>query len=225
MATPALHAKRSLWRSKEKFRYKKWYEYGFKKAGLSEVARAAERKRWWVLYSEAHHIRQAIDRELAQDAKHERAHAVSNYGTNFIKHFEGFSATIYHDSVGVPTVGYGHTENVRAGAIWVHGQRTPGRLTEAEATTLLHNDLNAHYAPYVNALSLPLNQHQFDALTSFVYNVGLGGITTHTHVGQYLRDENWRAAANALLEWDRAGGNVLQGLLIRREAERHLFLL
>lgn len=224
MTTTVLRASRKLWRAREKYRYKKWYEYGLVSKKLSQPARLAERKKWWTLYSVAHHTRRQIDRQLAERAKKERPTGVSNRGVNLIKGFEGFSSTIYHDSVGIPTVGYGHTANVHPGAVWVKGQHTPGRLTEAEATTLLHQDLNVNYAPSVRALNLPLNQNQFDALVSFVYNVGPGGISTGTQVGRDLRAHEFHAAANDLLQWDRAGGNVLQGLLNRREAERHLFL-
>lgn len=223
MTTVALRASRKVWRAREKYRYKKWYEYGYK-SKLSTPARLAERKKWWALYTVAHHTRRQLDRQLAERAKKETPSGVSNHGTNFIKAFEGFSGTIYRDSVGVPTVGYGHTVDVRPGAIWVKGQHTPGRLTEAEATTLLHQDLNRDYAPTIRALNLPLNQNQFDALTSFVYNVGVGGVSTSTRIGRDLRAHQFRAAANGLLEWDRAGGQVLQGLLNRREAERQLFL-
>jgi lysozyme len=222
MAKPTLAASRAIWRARENYRYGQWFKYRHQ-TGTPAVH--SERAKWWVLYSEAHQKRVALDRKLAQQkAKFSNAREVSDHGANFIKHFEGFSGTIYHDSVGVPTVGYGHTENVHPGAVWVKGQRTPGRLTEAEATTLLHNDLNLHYAPTVRALGVKLDQNEFDALTSFVYNVGVGGVSTSTHVGKNLRDKNYRAAANSLLEWDKAGGKVLQGLLNRREAERTLFL-
>jgi lysozyme len=222
MSKPTLAASRAIWRARENYRYGQWFKFRHQ---VGTPAVHSERAKWWVLYSEAHQKRVALDRKLAQQAgEFDNAKEVSDHGANFIKHFEGFSSTIYHDSVGVPTVGYGHTENVHAGAVWVKGQRTPGRLTEAEATTLLHNDLNLHYAPAIRAIGIKLDQNEFDALTSFVYNVGVGGVSNGTHIGKNLRAHNYRAAANSLLEWDKAGGSVLQGLLVRREAERTLFL-
>lgn len=222
MAKPTLAASRAIWRARENYRYGQWFKFRHQ-TGTPAVH--SERAKWWALYSEARQKRVALDRKLAQQrAEFDNAKEVSDHGANFIKHFEGFSSTIYHDSVGVPTVGYGHTENVHPGAVWVKGQHTPGRLTEAEATTLLHNDLNLHYAPAIRAIGVKLDQNQFDALTSFVYNVGVGGVGTGTHVGKDLRDKEYRGAANSLLEWSRAGGKVLQGLLNRREAERQLFL-
>jgi GH24 family phage-related lysozyme (muramidase) len=86
--------------------------------------------------------------------------------------------------------------------------------------------LDRDYFPTVKALPTfsVLTQHQVDALTSFIYNVGPAGIGSGTSVGQALRRRDWRAAADHLLGWDRAGGFVLPGLKTRREAERALFL-
>jgi hypothetical protein len=69
-----------------------------------------------------------------------------------------------------------------------------------------------------------LNQHQFDALVSFVYNLGPGAIAPGTGIGRALRARAWRRAADEMLRWNRAGGRVLAGLTRRREAERALFL-
>jgi hypothetical protein len=84
--------------------------------------------------------------------------------------------------------------------------------------------VDATYGAAINALQLPFNQNQFDALTSFVYNVGPGGVATSTGVGRALRAKNWKSAAEHLLDWDKAGGRTLAGLTRRRRAERKLFL-
>jgi GH24 family phage-related lysozyme (muramidase) len=144
---------------------------------------------------------------------------VSARGTELVKSFEGFGGhppgSPYRDPVGVWTIGYGHIEGVGPGS---------RRLTEPEAAALLRRDLDAKYAPAVRNLGLPLNQNQFDALVSFVYNVGPGGVSASTQVGRALRAKNWRAAGDALLAWDKAGGRTLPGLTRRRHAERALFL-
>jgi len=142
---------------------------------------------------------------------------ISPAGVNLIKEFEGFPAggRPYQDIVGVWTIGYGHTEGV--------GPRSP-QLTEAQASALLGNDLDRKYGPCVNDLQLPLKQHQFDALVSFVYNVGPGGVAASTQVGQALRARQWQAAGDALLAWDKAGGVAVAGLTRRRQAERAMFL-
>lgn len=144
---------------------------------------------------------------------------VSERGASFVKRFEGFGGnppgSPYRDAVGVWTIGYGHTKGV--------GPNSP-RLTEPQAAALLRRDLDQHYGSAVRALRIPLNQNQFDALTSFVYNVGPGGIDASTRVGQALRRRQYDAAADALLAWDKAGGRRLLGLTRRRQAERALFL-
>jgi lysozyme len=143
----------------------------------------------------------------------------SRGGIALIKEFEGFpfGGRPYQDSVGVWTIGYGHTEGV--------GPRSR-RLTEREAAKLLEQDLDRTYARDVAALPMAgdLNQHQFDALVSFVYNVGPGAIAPDTGIGRALRAKDWERAADELLRWDKAGGRVLAGLTRRRTAERALFL-
>lgn len=121
----------------------------------------------------------------------------------------------YRDPVGVWTIGYGHTEGVNA-------KSKP--LTKAEAVSLLRRDLVEHYGPHINNLNLPLTQPQYDATLSFVYNLGAGVLAASTDFGRELRAHHWHAAADAMLEYDRAGGNVLPGLKARRERERNLFL-
>jgi lysozyme len=140
---------------------------------------------------------------------------VSDAGVALVKEFEGFVGHPYRDVVGVWTIGYGHTHGVNSS--------TP-HISEAQASDLLRQDLDRAYAPAVNALKLPLTQHQFDALVSFVYNVGPGGVASSTHVGRALRAHHWREAADALLEWNKAGGRENDGLTRRRHQERALFL-
>jgi lysozyme len=208
-------------RGRERYRYSRWATFQSKRPQTPGVYR--ERVKWWAAYTAAHHKRLALEHEAKEKApKFVPGVEVSTRGVSLIKSFEGYAGSVYHDAVGVPTVGYGHTENVPGNGRWLPHQRESYHLTEPEAAELLRRDLNANYAPYVRALRVKLTQNQFDALTSFVYNVGPGGlqgtIGADLHAGQY------RAAANALLAWDHAGGQVLLGLQRRREAERHLFL-
>jgi GH24 family phage-related lysozyme (muramidase) len=144
---------------------------------------------------------------------------VSRDGIALIKEFEGFpfGGRPYQDSVGVWTIGYGHTEGVGP-----HSRR----ISERDAAKLLEHDLDATYARAVAALPMAgdLNQHQFDALVCFVYNVGTGAIGPDTGIGRALRAQDWSRAADELLRWDKAGGRALAGLTRRRHAERELFL-
>lgn len=140
---------------------------------------------------------------------------LSTRGAKLIAEFEGFSAKPYLDPVGVWTIGYGSTKGV--------GPNTPP-MTRAQALARMMREVDETYGRAVNQLDLPLNQNQFDALTSFVYNVGPGGVGPGTTIGKRLRARDWRGAADALLAWNKAGGRVLPGLTRRRQAERTLFL-
>jgi len=140
-------------------------------------------------------------------------------GIALIKEFEGFpfGGRPYRDPVGVWTIGYGHTEGV--------GPHSP-RLTERQASELLERDLRQKYEPHIERLPFAklLNQNQFDALVSFVYNLGPVAIAAGTGIGRALRAHEWRRAADEMLRWNIAGGQVFAGLTRRREAERKLFL-
>jgi lysozyme len=145
---------------------------------------------------------------------------VGEKGVRLIKSFEGFTdnGRPYLDTIAQPpvwTIGYGHIEGVTGRS---------ARLSEPQAAALLQKDLDRKYAPYIAKLGLPLNQDQFDALVSFVYNVGPGGVASSTQVGKALREHRWRNAADHLLDWDKAGGHAVAGLTRRRKAERTLFL-
>lgn len=140
---------------------------------------------------------------------------LSKAGADLIEEFEGFSAKPYRDPVGVWTIGFGSTKGV--------GPNSP-RVTRAQAEARLIREVDAEYGAAVNALGLPLNQSQFDALVSFVYNVGPGALEPSTRIGLALRSHQWRRAADELLRWDKAGGRRLAGLTRRRRAERALFL-
>jgi lysozyme len=144
----------------------------------------------------------------------------SDAGIALITGFEGGQSSDglfrpYRDAVGVWTIGYGHTAGVGPNS---------KPLTKAEALNLFRHDLRVHYEPYINALGLPLTQNRFDSLVSFVYNLGPLYLQRGHTMGDALRARNWHAAANAFLEYDQAGGQVLAGLKRRREAERALFL-
>lgn len=140
---------------------------------------------------------------------------ISSAGLNLITGFEGYVGHPYRDAVGVWTIGYGHTEGVGPNS---------RSITHQEAISLLKDDLRRKYEPYVNALNLPLTQSQFDALVSFVYNLGPGPLGRGHTMGDALRARKWHDAANAFLLYDHAGGRVLEGLRRRRVAERALFL-
>jgi GH24 family phage-related lysozyme (muramidase) len=131
-----------------------------------------------------------------------------------IERFEGFVPYQYNDGTGTMTIGYGTTS--------ADVSPLPTHLTQPAAQELLRERLARKYEPAVNGLSVPLNQNQFDALMSLVYNCGPGAM--QWQIGQDLRARNYAAAANDFCRYVYAGGRILEGLVVRRAAERRLFL-
>ena len=127
-------------------------------------------------------------------------------GLKLIESFEGLRLTAYQDSVGVWTIGYGHTKGVKQGQT----------ITQQQAERFLQQDLAVAEAA-VNRLGLTLSDNQFAALVSFTFNLGAGNLTK-------LLKNGLAAAADRILLFDHAGGKALPGLRRRRTAERALFL-
>ena len=135
---------------------------------------------------------------------------------DLIRRFEGLSLTAYPDpGTGAEpyTIGYGHTKFVAEG----------DTCTLEQAEQWLDEDILECVECLKRNVSVPLNQNQFDALISFVFNVGCGAFSKSTLL-QYLNKGLYKDAADQLLRWNKAGGNVMPGLEKRREAERILFI-
>jgi lysozyme len=137
----------------------------------------------------------------------------SGNGLSLTEQFEGCNLTAYQDQVGVWTIGYGHT-----GA-----DVTPGlTITQDQAQDLLAQDVGKAATCVNNVVTVELSQPEYDALVDFVFNLGVGAFTGST----LLRDLNsgdFSDAATQFDAWDHAGGNVVAGLLRRRQAETALF--
>lgn len=139
---------------------------------------------------------------------------ISERGIKFIESFEGFVNHIYDDGTGVLTIGYGTTA--------ADFSPLPTHCTQPQAEQWLRDNLARRYEPAVRALGIPLNQNQYDALTSLAYNCGPG--VFGWQIGVDLRNRNYSAAANDFLRYVYAGGRVLQGLVRRRQAEKAMFM-
>ena len=139
-------------------------------------------------------------------------------GVALIKRFEGLELEAYQDSVGIWTIGYGHTS--AAGTPEVK----PGmRVTEEEAEAILRQDLQKFERDVDGAVKVDLNQNEFDALVSFTFNVGIGNLKSSTLLRKLNRDDRI-GASEEFPRWNKAGGRVLTGLVRRRAAEKALFL-
>lgn len=137
----------------------------------------------------------------------------SQTGINLIKSFEGLRLTAYQDSVGVWTIGYGHTSGVYAGMT----------ITEAQAEAFLKSDLKTSENAVNSKVTYAIKQHQFDALVSFTFNLGSGNFGSSTLLKK-LNQGDINGAADEFGKWIYAGGQVLEGLVRRRAAEKELFL-
>ena len=137
----------------------------------------------------------------------------SQAGIDLITSFEGCRLTAYQDSVGVWTIGYGHTSGVYQGMT----------ITEEEAIAFLRQDLKTGENAVNSNVTYGINQNQFDALVSFTFNVGTGNFTSSTLLKK-LNAGDVNGAANEFDRWIYAGGQVLEGLVRRRAAEKQMFL-
>lgn len=135
-------------------------------------------------------------------------------GLRLIKKFEGLRLKAYICPAGVLTIGYGSTgAHVKPGMV----------ITAAEAEALLIKDL-ARFENAINRLvKVPLNQNQFDALASFIFNIGIGAFEKSTLL-RLLNAKDYLKAADQFGRWTRGGGVVLEGLVRRRREEKNLFL-
>jgi GH24 family phage-related lysozyme (muramidase) len=142
-------------------------------------------------------------------------------GTALLKEFEGFVASPEPDPVGLPTVGYGHLCQT-AGC----GEVSYGfPLTEETATQLLNDDVPRYTACLGDMLSgVTLNDNQWAALASWVFNLGCGATGDSALVRRLNAGEDGGTVVREELpKWVNAGGQQLPGLVRRRDAEIALF--
>lgn len=132
---------------------------------------------------------------------------ISKRGIDLIKQFEGCRLTAYKDPAGVWTIGYGHTKSVKQGM----------KITQEQAEELLKKDLAVYEAKVEKYSKYNWNQNQFDALVSFAYNIG--SIDQLTSNGR----RSIKTISDKILEYNKAGGKTLEGLVRRRKAEKELF--
>lgn len=131
---------------------------------------------------------------------------------DLIKRFEGLRLEAYHCPGGVLTIGYGHTKGVRPDM----------KITADEAESFLKSDI-AEIESQLHTLHLNLTQNQYDALVSFVFNVGFSNFKQSTLLAKIRINLNDDSIMDEFLRWVYAGGKVLLGLQKRRLAEMKLY--
>jgi lysozyme len=130
-----------------------------------------------------------------------------------IQEFEGLATECYADVGGKATIGYGHL--IRKGESFT-------TIDEAEAVRILCADLEDAEACIEASVEVDLTQAQFDALCSFVFNLGCEQFKRSTLL-RLLNGGDYTAAAGEFPRWCRVGRNAVPGLLRRRIAEQMLF--
>jgi len=144
---------------------------------------------------------------------------VSNRGIELIKKFEAFRSSPYLDSGGIATIGYGAT-------YYPNGQRVTlndPAISEEWADTMLHRMLHT-YEVAVNSFTRDdINQNQFDALTSFAYNIGTEALRRSTLIKLVNINPNDPNIAYQFSRWNKDNGKVINGLTKRRRIESDLY--
>ncbi len=136
----------------------------------------------------------------------------SNDCIDMVKHFEGFKAVAYLCPANVWTIGYGRTKNVKEGDI----------TSMPQATRDLEEDLVKFGDQVHSVVDVELSQNEFDALTSWTYNLGVGNLQSSTLLKK-LNAGDKDSVPSEMLRWNKAAGKVLAGLTTRRQAEADLW--
>jgi lysozyme len=147
--------------------------------------------------------------------------SLSEKGAEFISGFEGFSAKLYEDTAGHCTIGFGHQ---------VHPGKCDGSepkefrdgISRKRGLRLLQNDAETAADEIHRSVEVHLNQTQFDALVSFVFNVGIGAFRDSTLL-RLLNRGQYDSVPKQLNRWVFSQGQKLDSLIARRKAEGRLF--
>jgi lysozyme len=147
--------------------------------------------------------------------------SLSDKGAEFIAGFEGFSSKLYEDVAGHCTIGFGHQ---------VHPGKCDGSepkefrdgITRKRGLRLLKHDAGVAADEINRSVDVALRQTQFDALVSFVFNVGTGAFRDSTLL-RLLNRGNYDSVPKQLNRWVFSQGEKLDSLVARRKAEGRLF--
>jgi len=189
-----------------------------------------------------------VNSALSQLRAHPKWSDAFRRGMDLIKQFEGFEANMYLDSVRVPTIGWGFTD-VALRAVrndprvanlaffrTYNGQLTRGMtISRADADVILDVMVETIYMRAVLSTSTGvgganITPYMVMALTSFTFNLGAGNLQRSTL--RRLTNEctaatpasTYATISAQFMQWTKAGGEVLRGLVRRRQAEKCLFV-
>lgn len=140
-------------------------------------------------------------------------------GYKLITQFEGLSLKPYLDSIKVPTIGYGNT-------FYLNGKKvaiTDKPITKEEALEMFKVIADGFARQVEKKLTKTVNQNQFNSLVSLAYNIGVGNFYKSTLLKYVNLNPNDGNIAKEFLKWNKAGGQVLNGLTNRRIKESALY--
>lgn len=147
----------------------------------------------------------------------------SKNGQRLIKQFEGLKLVAYQCSAGVWTIGWG-TTRIKGKPV------TEGlKITLEQAQEYFTADLVPLEKAIATFVKVPLTQNQFDALVSFIYNIGIGGFANSSAL-LFLNKKEYKICASRMLLWNKTTDPktkklvVSPGLINRRKQESALFL-
>ena len=133
--------------------------------------------------------------------------------------FEGFSAKPYLCSAKVPTIGYGNTYYLNGKKVTLLDKP----ITELEAFEMFKAIADKFADKVSKLVTAPVDQNQFNALVSLTYNIGPANFQKSTLLRKVNFNHNDPSIRAEFLKWNKAGGQVLKGLTIRRTAEADLY--
>lgn len=139
---------------------------------------------------------------------------LSDYAFEKLKEFEGLRTEAYVCAGGKWTIGYGHTKGVHEGQ----------KIDKFTASELLQEDIE-HFEKFLaeEPYAEDITQGQWDALVSFIFNLGIGNFKSSTLRKKILRDIDEPTIPDEFRRWVYSGGKVLKGLVTRREWEAQMY--
>ena len=137
----------------------------------------------------------------------------SKLGLQLIKDFEGLRLKAYRCPSGVATIGWGHTKGVKMGQT----------ITEAQACDYLVEDVGP-IERLLNIVGVNFRQEQFDALVSWIFNLGAGNFQHSTLLKKITADASDQEVAAEIVKWIYADNKPLVGLKRRRVSEANMFV-
>lgn len=146
---------------------------------------------------------------------------ISKHGTIELANYEALSHSVYLDSGGVRTIGIGMTSSEIPDLKSWPWDKT---LSTEECVRMFQDGLKKYEAVVNKALKVEVLQHQFDALVSITYNIGVGGMAGSTFMKKVNSKADPESIVASMKQWNKDNGKVVRGLINRRNAEAELFL-